>query len=245
MRKSNPPQAPAPALLFDADAPTLPNDYQPGVAQVKSGKYRKANGESLHTTIANKQIYPTITKHLPHYYNFTQFCKSFSLFNLGKDFEPTPAHLFNNYRSNNFYYEYRLLDLLKATREPAENLLAKIRQSNGYLGIEQANQWYNANQEIDKLYKLYSSTDDDPNHPNKLIADSLVKVVFGCSKFWEDFHKRFVKQSVALYGNVFDQIETITRYLELLETLPQYEQLPEAQRDEQLRDIFSDYLNLK
>lgn len=231
------PKQPPTPLLFDANAPTLKNNHEPIKAQIASTKHKSRNPESI----------KTIKRHLPNYFSVDAFIGGFLLFALNKkNFDPhPPAHIYQSAMVNSSWYEYHLIDLLQATRQPAENLLAKMRQSYGYLAVEKANQWYNAKQEIDKLYQLYSSTDDDPNHPNKLLADSLVKAVFGYSNFWADYHKRFVRQSVVLYVNVFDQIETITRYLELLNTLPEYEHLPEAQRDEQLRVIFSDYLNIK
>lgn len=230
MRKSNSPQAPV--LLFDADAPTLPNDYQPSVAQVKSGKYRKTNNSS--------DDIKTIYRHLPNYFSAKAFLSKFIFFPIpSKAFNPEPiAHIYSSKMVNSFWYEYHLLYLLQATQQPARDMLAHIKAHAER--IEQANELakkrgYGPEQTIAQIAKLYKGGMGD-------VGEATCRAAFGYMGYYADLNKAFLSYKFA--ESLDGQIAHLNSYLELLDTLPQYEQLPEAQRDEQLRVIFSDYLNL-
>lgn len=223
-------------LLFDANAPTLKNDYAPAIAQVKSDKYRKTNSELL----ALNQ-YPTVTRHIPNCFSAAFFISSFGLFFLNKKkFNPEPiAHVFSSYGGNCLYYEYRLYHLLQATRQPTKDMLAKIQAH--VQRIEQANELakkrgHEPAQVLEQILELRRLD-------NCTLAEALCRAVFGYMGYYYDLQKHFLHYE---FANGLDcQIYHLTRYLELLDTLPEYEHLPEAQRDEQLRVIFSDYLNIK
>ena len=230
-----PKQPPIP-LLFDANVPTLKNNYEPAIAQVKSDKYQKNNSEPL----ALNQ-YPTVSRHLPNCFSARVFVSFFGLFFLNKKkFNPEPiAHVFSSYGGNCLYYEYRLYHLLQATREPAKDMLAKIQTH--VQRIEQANELakkrgHDPAQVLEQILELRRLG-------NCTLADVLCRSVFGCMSYYYDLQKMFLHYE---FANGLDcQIYHLTEYLELLDTLPEYEYLPEAQRDEQLRVIFQNYLKLE
>lgn len=225
-----PKQPPIP-LLFDANAPTLKNNHEPIKAQIASSKHKSRNPKNI----------KTIKRHLLNYFSVNAFMDKFLLFALDKKkFDPhPPAHIYQSTMVNSSWYEYHLIDLLQATRQPIKDMLAKIQAH--IQRIEQANELakkreYDPQETIAQIAQLYKGGMGD-------VGESICRAAFGYMGYYADLKKCFLRYQ---FANGLDcQIYHLTRYLELLDTLPEYEHLPEAQRDEQLRVIFSDYLNIK